>query len=104
VQYIEECFPEFANRKKTADEILQRLREREHLILLSMAPSPDGETVFIPVAFKVGHQLRGSETDPKLAGLVQQLSDCVDFSRGRIFYSWIGPRGKTGAGRATTGP
>lgn len=90
VQYIEEGFPEFSNRKKSADEIIRRLRDREHLILLSMAPSPDDEASFIPVAFKVGHQLRSAEADPKLARLVQQLSESVDFTRGKVFYSWIG--------------
>ncbi len=90
VQYIEECFAEFANRKKSADQIIQRLADREHLILLSMAPSEEGDGHLFPVAFKVGHELRAKETDPKLKELVDQLSDCVDFARGKVFYSWIG--------------
>ena len=89
VQYIEECFPEF-RAKKTADEIIRRLKEREHLILLSMAPSPDKDGRLIPVAFKVGHELTAGETHLQLADLVAQLRDCVRFDLGKIFYSWIG--------------
>jgi len=37
IQYIEEFFGEFP-RKKTATEIVQRLKGRGHLILLAMAP------------------------------------------------------------------
>jgi GNAT superfamily N-acetyltransferase len=89
VQYIEECFPEF-RAKKGADEIIARLGDREHLILLSMAPSPDGDGRLIPVAFKVGHELRAAESQGPLRDLVEQISDCVDFEAGRVFYSWIG--------------
>jgi GNAT superfamily N-acetyltransferase len=89
VQYIEECFAEFEKKKKTADEIIQRLSNREHLILISMAPSDDGEGYY-PVAFKVGHELRAQESDAKLVELVDQLADCIDFSSGKVFYSWIG--------------
>ncbi len=89
VQYIEECFAEFENKKKTAEEVIRRLSEREHLILVSMAPSDDGEGYY-PVAFKVGHELRAQESDPKLAELVDQLAGCVDLSREKVFYSWLG--------------
>jgi GNAT superfamily N-acetyltransferase len=89
VEYIEEYFGEFRKRK-TADEIIRRLSGREHLILLSMAPSPDDEGVLIPVAFKVGHELRAHETDLQLSELVNQLRDCVEFRNRKIFYSWIG--------------
>jgi hypothetical protein len=89
VEYIEECFREFTG-KKTADEIIRRLKDREHLILLSMAATPEEPDVLIPVAFKVGHELRAIETDLKLADLVGKLRDVVDFTNRRIFYSWIG--------------
>ena len=82
VQYIEECFTEFKG-KKTAEEIIGRL------ILLSMAPSQDGDGV-IPVAYKIGHELRENETNLKLSDLVSQLSDVVEFKNRKIFYSWIG--------------
>jgi hypothetical protein len=91
VQYIEDFFDEFRN-KKSAEEIIRRLSDREHLILLSMAPSPDEDEAdrLIPVAFKVGHALNLHESDPNLRGLVSELSDCVNFANRRIFYSWIG--------------
>jgi GNAT superfamily N-acetyltransferase len=89
VQYIEECFLEF-RKKKCADEIIERLKDREHLILLSMAPSPDEDGRLIPVAFKVGHELTAAETRLQLCDLVEQLKDCVRFDLGKVFYSWIG--------------
>ena len=51
VQYIEEMFTEFSG-KKTADDIIKRLSDREHLILLSMVPSEDDPDLEIPVALK----------------------------------------------------
>ena len=90
VEYIEDCFHEFATKKKTAREIMERLRGREHLILLSMAQSPDDPTQLIPVAYKVGHELRARETEPKLAALVEQLRGRVLFADRKIYYSWIG--------------
>jgi hypothetical protein len=86
-QYIEEYFTEFSN-KKTADEIVGRLKDREHLILLSMAE--DDEGILIPVAYKIGHELREQETSIKLLELVGQLRDVVEFPNRKIFYSWIG--------------
>ena len=89
VQYIEECFAEFSG-KKTAEEIVERLKDREHLILLSMAPSEDDDGVLIPVSYKIGHELRRTETNLKLSELVNELRDVVEFSNRKIFYSWIG--------------
>ena len=86
-QYIEEYFTEFSN-KKTADEIVGRLKDREHLILLSMAE--DDEGALMPVAYKIGHELREHETSIKLLELVGQLRDVVEFPNRKIFYSWIG--------------
>ncbi len=86
-QYIEEYFTEFRN-KKTAEEIAKRLRDRDHLILMSMAQADDG--VLIPVAYKIGHELKAQETNIKLTDLVSQLRDVVEFPDRRIFYSWIG--------------
>ena len=86
-QYIEEYFTEFRN-KKTAEEITKRLRDRDHLILMSMAQDDDG--VLIPVAYKIGHELKAQETNIKLTDLVSQLRDVVEFPDRRIFYSWIG--------------
>ena len=86
-QYIEEHFREFRN-KKTADEIVSRLKEREHLILMSMAE--DDEGVLIPVAYKIGHELLVSETNIKLSELVNELREVVEFANRKVFYSWIG--------------
>jgi GNAT superfamily N-acetyltransferase len=86
-EYIEEYFTEFRN-KKTAAEIIARLKDREHLILLSMAEDDDG--VLIPVAYKIGHELRAQEVSIPLAELVTELRDVVEFSNRKIFYSWIG--------------
>ena len=89
-EYIEEYFTEF-RQKKTADEIINRLKDREHLILLSMAPSEDDdEGALTPVAYKIGHELRAQEANIKLSDLVGQLRDVVDFPNRNIFYSWIG--------------
>jgi hypothetical protein len=86
-EYIEEYFTEFRN-KKTAAEIIARLKDREHLILLSMAEDDDG--VLMPVAYKIGHELRAQEVSIQLAELVTELRDVVEFSNRKIFYSWIG--------------
>ena len=86
-QYIEEYFTEFKN-KKTSEEIISRLKYREHLILLSMAEDDDG--LLIPVAYKIGHELREHETGIKLTDLVNELRDVVEFKNRKIFYSWIG--------------
>src|SRR5436190_5607766 len=90
IQYIEEMFQEFTIKKKTADEIIKRLKEREHLILLSMGRSLEDPDLEIPVAFKVGHELRAYETDVKLSDLVFRLRDVVKFDGRKVFYSWIG--------------
>jgi GNAT superfamily N-acetyltransferase len=90
IQYIEEMFQEFSEKKKTADEIIRRLQDREHLILLSMARSPEDPDLEIPVAFKVGHELRAVEADLKLSDLVFRLGDVVKFEGRKVFYSWIG--------------
>ncbi len=88
-QYIEQYFTEFPKRK-TAEEIIRRLRDREHLILLSMAPSEDDDDVLIPVAYKIGHELKSHETSIQLTDLLGELRDVVDFTDRKIFYSWIG--------------
>lgn len=89
IAYMEQYFPEFA-AKKTSAELTRRLERREHLILISLAPSLDDGNELVPVAFKVGHELRANESDPQLADLAQHLAECVKFPGRRIFYSWIG--------------
>ena len=89
IQYIEEYFGEFP-RKKTAVEIIRRLKGRAHLILLATAPLPDDPGTVVPVSFKVGHEIRVPETEPKLADLVSRLNDHVRFDGRKVLYTWIG--------------
>jgi hypothetical protein len=89
IQYIEETFGEFP-RKKTAQEIIARLREREFLILMAEAPLPDDPGMIVPVSFKVVHEIRADDVEPKLADLVTRLGDAVQFTDRKVLYSWIG--------------
>lgn len=89
IQYIEEFFGEFP-RKKTAREIVARLRDREFLILIAEAPLPDDPGMIAPVSYKVVHELRADESDPKLRDLLSRLRDCVRFDDRKVLYSWIG--------------
>jgi hypothetical protein len=89
IQYIEEYFGEFP-RKKTAQEIMARLRHREFLILMAEAPLPDDPGMIVPVSFKVVHEIRANENEPKLADLVTRLGDAVNFQDRKVLYSWIG--------------
>ena len=89
IQYIEEFFGEFP-RKKTASEIAKRLRDREFLILMAEASLGDETGTVVPVAYKVVHELRARESEPKLRDLVARLKDCVRFDGRKVLYSWIG--------------
>ncbi len=89
IEYIEEFFLDFP-RKKTAAEVVQRLTDRDHQILMAEAPLPDDPGMVVPVSFKVAHELRAQENDPKLADLVAQLEDVVQFDGRRVLYQWIG--------------
>jgi len=89
IQYIEEFFGEFP-RKKTAAEIANRLSDREFLILMAEARLPDDAGTVVPVAFKVVHELREVEPEPKLRDLVHRLRDSVRFDGRKVLYSWIG--------------
>jgi hypothetical protein len=89
IQYIEEYFGEFP-RKKTAAEIVRRLTGRAHLILLANAPLGDDSGTVVPVSFKVVHEIRSPETEPKLIDLVHRLRDHVRFEGRKVLYTWIG--------------
>jgi hypothetical protein len=89
IEYIEEFFGEY-RRRKTASEIVSRLQDRDHLILMAMAPLPDDPGSVVPVSYKVGHEIRESDTIPKLADLVDRLRNHVNFNGRKILYSWIG--------------
>jgi GNAT superfamily N-acetyltransferase len=89
IQYIEEYFGEFP-RKKSAVEIMRRLSGRAHIILLATAPLPDDPGSVVPVSFKVAHEIRIPESEPKLVDLMHRLSDYVQFQGRRVLYTWIG--------------
>ena len=89
IQYIEEFFLDFP-RKKSATEVIARLDNRDHQILMAEASLPDDPGTIVPVSFKVAHELRANENDPKLADLVAQLEDVVEFDGRRVLYQWIG--------------
>ena len=44
----------------------------------------------VPVAFKIVHEIRLHESEPKLVDLVARLSDSVQFDGRKVLYSWIG--------------
>ena len=89
IEYIEEFFGEFPRRKKSA-EVVRRLQGRAHQIVMAEAALPDDSATVVPVSFKVSHELRETEIDPKLNDLVARLEGCVTFAERRILYSWIG--------------
>lgn len=89
IQYIEEFFGEFPRRKMAA-EVLERLHGRPSLILMAEAPLPDDPGTLVPVSYKVVHEVRHTETEPKLRDLVERLHGAVQFHGRRILYSWIG--------------
>jgi hypothetical protein len=89
IAYIEEYFREFPTRK-TAAEIMQRLDGRESQILMAEAPLPDDPSTVVPVSYKVSHELRDEEKDPKLADLVTRLRGAVEFDGRRVLYNWLG--------------
>ena len=89
IQYIEEFFGEY-QRRKTVSEIVGRLENRDHLILMAMAPLPDDPGSVVPVSYKVAHEIRAQEDNPKLKDLVVRLRDHVRFEGRRICV--IAPR------------
>ena len=89
IQYIEEHFGEFP-QKKTASEIIRRLSGRNHQILMAEAPLSNDPGTIVPVSFKVAHELTAYETETDLADLVARLSGVVIFEGRRILYNWLG--------------
>jgi len=89
IQYIEDFFGEIP-RKKTATEIVRRLNDSAHLILLASAALPDDPGTVVPVSFKVAHEIHLNEREPKLMDLVSRLRDYVSFDGRRVLYTWIG--------------
>ena len=89
IAYIEEYFSEFPERK-TAAEIIQRLDGREFQILMAEAPLADDASTVVPVSYKVSHEIRPHEVDPKLADLVARLKGSIEFDGQKILYNWLG--------------
>lgn len=89
IQYLEEFFGEFP-RRKTAVEIVRRLDGREHLLLMAEAPLPSDPGIIVPASYKVMHEIRSTETEPKMRDLVARLAGCVEFEGRKILYTWIG--------------
>ena len=89
IQYIEEYFGEFP-RRKTAAEIIERLSDRESLILMAESAMSDDSSAMVPVSYKIVHELRDNEAVPKLRDLVERLRGAVRFDGRRVLYSWIG--------------
>ena len=89
IQYLEEFFGEFP-RKKTAAEIVHRLANRSHSILLATASLSDDPGTVVPVSYKVGHEIRLPETENKLIDLVERLRGFVEFEGRKVLYTWIG--------------
>lgn len=89
IEYIEEYFGEFQRRKKASD-VVGRLANRDHQIVMAEAPLQDDPSTVAPVAYKVSHEIRLNEVEPKLIDLVSRFHDCVQFASRKVLYSWIG--------------
>lgn len=89
IEYIEEYFGEFEHPKR-ATEVVERLADRDHHILMAEAPLPDDPATVVPVAYKVSHELRPKETDEQLADLVDKIRSCIELDGRKILYSWLG--------------
>lgn len=89
IEYIEEYFGEYKRRKR-ASEIINRLIDRDHQILMAEASLPNDSSTIVPVAYKVSHAIRLNETDPKLVDLSARLEGCIEFYDRKVLYSWIG--------------
>ena len=57
---------------------------------MAEAPLPDDPSTVVPVSYKVSHELREFETDPKLVDLVARLHDVIEFPGRKILYNWLG--------------
>jgi GNAT superfamily N-acetyltransferase len=60
------------------------------LILLATAALPDDPGTVVPVSYKVAHEIKTSEIEPKLSDLVARLRAHVQFDGRRVLYTWIG--------------
>ena len=98
IAYIEEYFNEFPTRKSATD-ILSRLQERDAQILMAEDSLADDTATVVPVSYKVSHEIREEEDDPKLADLVERLQGVVEFDGRKILYNWLGATRKDWRGK-----
>jgi len=63
---------------------------RPHLILIASGSLPDDPGSVVPVSYKVAHEIRANDREPKLAELAHRLQNFVQFDGRRVLYSWIG--------------
>src|SRR5690606_20789435 len=63
---------------------------REYQILMAESPLPDDAATVVPVSYKVSHELRMEETDPKLVDLVERLRGVVNVEKDKILDNWLG--------------
>ena len=90
IAYIEEYFNDFPTRKSADGDRRAGSPDRECQILMAEAPLPDDPATVVPVSYKVSHELRETEDDPKLADLVARLHDVIEFDGRKILYNWLG--------------
>ena len=89
IEYIEEFFGEY-KRRKTAAEIVGRLENRDHLILMATAPLPDDPGTVVPVSYKVAHEIRANEEHSEARRSGRAAARLRELQRPRILYTWIG--------------
>ena len=89
IEYIEDFFGEYQRRKK-ASEIVGRLENRDHLILMATAPLPDDPWDGRSGVVQGGARNPRDEDDSENEDLVERLRDHVDFNGRKILYTWIG--------------
>ena len=90
IQYIEEFFGEFP-RRKVSSEVVARLDNRDHQIVMAEAALPDDPGTVVPVAFTVSHEIRRHETDGKLADLSRRDAAVGVAQRCRQPPAWANP-------------
>ena len=57
---------------------------------MAEAPLRDDPGTIVPVAFKIVHEIRKNESEPKLVDLVSRLDSSVVFEDRKVLYSWVG--------------
>ena len=103
IQYIEEYFGEF-QRRKTASEVVRRLSNMDHQILMAEAPLPDDPSTILPVAYKVSHQLRWTKRTPSSLTSCHASETQSNFAIGKSCTAGLAARGAIGVGKGSSEP